>query len=128
MPSKSRVPVEDAVIVLKRYMNYFNSETLPIHSSPVWKEMSNEPEFYKKWNADAVRTNVKQNRRNILTIAREECGYFIEEKQQKNDDYENIEAIHYYDHNYDATTEDSLGIKLKVAYKDSKFIMYYDII
>ncbi|XP_044733341.1 uncharacterized protein LOC123295944 [Chrysoperla carnea] len=121
MPRKSCVPVEDAVTVIKRYINNFNSDTLPIHSSPIWKEMSNEPEFYKKWNTDVVRTNVKKDRRNILTIAREECGYFIEKKQQQNDDYEDIKAVHYYDHNYGTTTEDSLGIRVKVAYKDIHF-------
>lgn len=48
--------------------------------------MSEEPEFRNKWNASCVRTNVKDDRRDILTKARELCGYFIPIKRKDDDD------------------------------------------
>lgn len=84
MPARCAVPVEEDVTVIKRYLCYFITDTLPAWNSPIWKEISQEPEILKyKWSKKSVRTNIKENRRNILTIAREQSGYFIDKKTNK---------------------------------------------
>ncbi|KAH0549627.1 hypothetical protein KQX54_011373 [Cotesia glomerata] len=77
MPLKSQVSVEDAVNVLIRHISYFASEKLPEWSSDIWQVLAKEKEFKDKWNANCVRTNVRNDRRGILTKARQECGLFI---------------------------------------------------
>ncbi|CAG5093138.1 Similar to NOF: 120.7 kDa protein in NOF-FB transposable element (Drosophila melanogaster) [Cotesia congregata] len=81
MPSKCRVPIDDAINVLIKYISYFASDQLPEWSSDVWDKMLNEPEFKDK-------TNIKENRREILTKARERCGYYVPKKNNdiNNDD------------------------------------------
>ncbi|CAG5093419.1 Similar to NOF: 120.7 kDa protein in NOF-FB transposable element (Drosophila melanogaster) [Cotesia congregata] len=77
MPLKSQVSAEDAVNVLIRHISYFASEKLPEWSSDIWQVLAKEKEFQDKWNANCVRTNVRNDRRGILTKARQECGLFI---------------------------------------------------
>lgn len=94
MPRPLLVSDEDSIAVIKRYMSYFCSDTLPAYSAEVWSKMSKEPEFVGKWNTAAVRTNIKDNRRGILTRARKECGYFSQIIKKKftysnNDDDDN---------------------------------------
>ncbi|CAG5073430.1 Protein of unknown function [Cotesia congregata] len=61
MPPKCRVPIDDAINVLIKYISYFASDQLPEWSSDVWDKMSNEPEFKDKWNVPCIRTNIKEN-------------------------------------------------------------------
>ncbi|KAH0567792.1 hypothetical protein KQX54_013948 [Cotesia glomerata] len=99
MPARCAVPVEEAVTVIKRYLSYFITDTLPAWNSPVWKEISQEPEILKyKWSKESVRTNIKENRRNILTITREQSGYFIEKKTN--------EKTHDHDEDTDNDNDD----------------------
>ncbi|XP_074106517.1 uncharacterized protein LOC141532188 [Cotesia typhae] len=88
MPPKSRVSIDDAINVLIKYISYFASDQLPEWSSDVWDKMSNEPEFKDKWNVPCIRTNIKENRRDILTKAKERCGYYVPIKNNdiNNDD------------------------------------------
>lgn len=65
---------------------------IPKWSSDIWQTLSNELE--NKWDRHAVRTNVNGNRRNILTIASKECGYYRDESTTKSDVYgDEIESI-----------------------------------
>lgn len=90
MPRKFVMPVDEAVKVLKRYISYFITESLPEWSSDVWKKIADEKEIKKYgWTIHLVRTNVRDNRRNILTRAREECGYF-ENRNVKDESYDNF--------------------------------------
>ncbi|XP_074106373.1 uncharacterized protein LOC141532101 [Cotesia typhae] len=75
MPAVSAVSVHLAVNALKKYIKYFQTEKLPEHSSRVWQDISDE--LKGLWKFPAVRVNVRQDRRKILTLAREECGIFI---------------------------------------------------
>lgn len=75
MPAVSAVSVHLAVNALKKYIKYFQTEKLPEHSSRVWQDISDE--LKGLWKVPAVRVNVRQDRRKILTLAREECGIFI---------------------------------------------------
>lgn len=78
MGPKARVTVEDAVGALKKHIKYFIPPKRPKWSSECWKIIANE--LGNKWDDNSVRTNVNNNRRQILTIALKECGYFTEEK------------------------------------------------
>ncbi|XP_014295398.1 uncharacterized protein LOC106693238 [Microplitis demolitor] len=81
MPAVSAVPVTLAVRVLKKYITHFTTDKLPQHSSSVWKSIANDIEIQGLWTVDAVRINVRQDRRKISTLAREECGIFIHNKE-----------------------------------------------
>ncbi|XP_074106328.1 uncharacterized protein LOC141532067 [Cotesia typhae] len=87
MGRRRYVSVESAVQVLKKYIKYFVPD-LPPWSSEIWQIISNELE--NKWSSDCVRVNVRQDRKKILTIARQECGYFSEnsKKSDVNDNYD----------------------------------------
>ncbi|KAH0540259.1 hypothetical protein KQX54_015148 [Cotesia glomerata] len=51
---------------------------IEIQSSDVWNKIADEEKIKKYgWTIHSVRTNVRENRRNILTRAREKCGYFV---------------------------------------------------
>lgn len=79
MPAKSVVPVDLAVNALIKYITYFNTDKLPEHSSRVWQDISDE--LKGLWKVPTVRINVRQNRRKILTLAREKCGIFIQNNE-----------------------------------------------
>ncbi|XP_011312886.1 uncharacterized protein, partial [Fopius arisanus] len=81
MPPKARVPVADAVAILKKYIVHFKErDKFPIYSSIIWKEISRD--LANKWTPHNVYVNVKNNRKKILSIACEELGIvFPEEKQ-----------------------------------------------
>ncbi|CAG5073400.1 Similar to NOF: 120.7 kDa protein in NOF-FB transposable element (Drosophila melanogaster) [Cotesia congregata] len=60
MPARCAVPVEEAVTVIKRYLSYFITDTLPAWNSPVWKEISQEPEILKyKWSKENLWNHIK---------------------------------------------------------------------
>lgn len=82
MPPSSAVSVQLAVKVLKKYIHHFITDELPKWSSPVWKEISNDPDLGGKWTIHAVRTNVREDRRQILSIAQKECGISIKKKKK----------------------------------------------
>ncbi|CAH2084305.1 unnamed protein product [Euphydryas editha] len=80
MPAVSAVPVQLAVNAIKKYIKYFQTDKLPEHSSKVWQDISDE--LKGLWKVSAVRVNIQQDRRKILTLAREECGIFISGKEK----------------------------------------------
>lgn len=87
MGPKARVTVEAAVNVLKKHIKHFIPPGKPKWSSSIWQTLSEELDY--KWDKNAVRTNVNNNRRNILTIALMECGYFTDEVKTKLNIYDN---------------------------------------
>ncbi|KAH0551326.1 hypothetical protein KQX54_001120 [Cotesia glomerata] len=96
MGPKAKVSVEEAVNALKKYIKYFIPPEKPKWSADIWKTLAKELDF--KWDHNAVRTHVNNNRRNILTVALQECGYFTEEvKVESNIDNGENENIDYSD-------------------------------
>lgn len=81
MPAVSAVPVALAVSALKKYISHFTTDELPAHSSPVGKDISDE--LQGLWKVPAVRIIVRENRREILTLARTECGIFIHDEDKE---------------------------------------------
>ncbi|CAG5096738.1 Similar to NOF: 120.7 kDa protein in NOF-FB transposable element (Drosophila melanogaster), partial [Cotesia congregata] len=79
MPATSAVSVDLAVNALIKHISYFTTEVLPVHSSPVWKNISEE--LNGLWKVPAVRINVRQDRRRILSIAREKYGIYFNNKE-----------------------------------------------
>lgn len=91
MGPKSLVSVEDAVKVLKKHIKYFIPPEKPRWASEVWKLISKD--LNDKWNVDTVRTNVNNDRRNILTIALKETGYFSDPLSTEPNNYKNETSI-----------------------------------
>ncbi|XP_074111200.1 uncharacterized protein LOC141535245 isoform X2 [Cotesia typhae] len=73
MPPTSVVSVELAVNVIKKYISHFVNG-LPPWNSDVWKLIQKDSELKGKWTLGSVRTNIREDRRNILTEARRQCG------------------------------------------------------
>ncbi|KAH0540292.1 hypothetical protein KQX54_015640 [Cotesia glomerata] len=88
---KALVSVEDAVKVLKKHIKYFIPPEKQKWSSEVWKLISKD--LNDKWNVDAVRTNVNNDRRNILTIALKETGFFSDPLSTEPNNYKNETSI-----------------------------------
>ncbi|KAK0161649.1 hypothetical protein PV327_010102 [Microctonus hyperodae] len=76
----------------------------PKWSSDIWKTISKELGY--KWGHDAVGTNVNNIRRNILTIALQECGYFSKEVKAKSSTYDDDENKNN-DYNSSSDDEDN---------------------
>lgn len=84
MPRKSRVPKEEAIRILEKYIEHFKTSALPKYISNVWVEISKELNL--KWSAHDVYIAVRENRRSILSTARlnkgivvlndEDCSHF----------------------------------------------------
>ncbi|CAG5073396.1 Similar to NOF: 120.7 kDa protein in NOF-FB transposable element (Drosophila melanogaster) [Cotesia congregata] len=74
MPRKARVSVNDAVEVIKEFIiaGNFKDNNFPIKSSEIWIQMSLR--FDNKWSARDVYREVREDRRKILTKAREQVG------------------------------------------------------
>ena len=75
MPRWAMVPFRDANDVVKEFMKHFTTDKLPEYTSKIWEDMS--VLLKKRWNAHSVYTNVREDRRFILTIAREEMGIVV---------------------------------------------------
>lgn len=69
MPRQALVTVDHAVSVIEKFIQNFTTDQLPSYSSEIWVEMSRE--LQNLWKPSAVYTNVRENRRNILSIARD---------------------------------------------------------
>lgn len=65
MPRKSAVTPDQIIPIPQKYMDFISSDDLP---SDILMKISAELAF--KWNSHNEYTNVRENRRNILTIAR----------------------------------------------------------
>lgn len=72
MPRKAFVTLEEALVVVEQFMPYFTTNELPSYSSKVWHEMSKA--LNGKWSSHSVYVNVRQNRRQLLSIARKNMG------------------------------------------------------
>lgn len=68
MPRKSAVTPDQIIPIPQKYMDFFSSDDLPCYTSDILMKISAELAF--KWNSHNEYTNVRENRRNILTIAR----------------------------------------------------------
>lgn len=75
MPRKIAVPPKESIPVVKKFMQYFETEPLPAWSAKVWKEMSIA--LNGKWSPAACYTNIRNDRNSILSIARREMGVII---------------------------------------------------
>lgn len=74
MPRKPKVSVNEAVELLKEFilLGNFKDNNFPIKSSEVWIKMSQRLDG--KWAARDVYREVREDRRKILSKAREEVG------------------------------------------------------
>ncbi|XP_071580612.1 uncharacterized protein [Temnothorax nylanderi] len=68
MPKEPRVPKEEAIRVLEKYIDHFKTLTLPKYTSEVWVNISKELNL--KWSAHDVYIAVREDRRFILSTAR----------------------------------------------------------
>ena len=68
MGRPAAVSVEDAVAVVKTYIQHFLTNNFPAYTSQVWRDMS--AALDGKWSAHNVYINVREDRRSILSIAR----------------------------------------------------------
>ena len=75
MPRRAMVPLRDAIDVVKEFMDHFTTDKLPEYTFKIWEDMS--VLLKKRWNAHSIYTNVRENGRFILTIAREEMGIVV---------------------------------------------------
>lgn len=83
MPRRPLVSTNELVASLKKCINYFTTG-VPAYSSPVWEEISQD--LQKKWTTHNVYNNVKQNRHNVLSIARSEMGVHLPPVENMNID------------------------------------------
>lgn len=84
MPRKLRVPKEEAIRILEKYIEHFKTSALLKYISNVWVEISKELNL--KWSAHDVYIAVREDRRSILSTARlnkgivvlndEDCSHF----------------------------------------------------
>ncbi|XP_074106782.1 uncharacterized protein LOC141532362 [Cotesia typhae] len=120
MPRECAMPIDEAVKVLKKYISFFVTESLPEWKNEVWKKIAAEPDVKKYgWSIHSIRTNVREDRRNLLTRAREECGYFMSKNLNKNDNFNDIVSDESDD---DIDEEDAKNDKdyLPVHYKHER--------
>jgi len=82
MPRKIAVSPEESIPIVKKFIQHFETESLPAWSSNVWKEMSIA--LGGKWSAAACYTNVRNDRNFILSRARREMGVFVLPKLDEN--------------------------------------------
>lgn len=82
MPRKIAVSPEESIPIVKKFIQHFETESLPVWSSNVWKEMSIA--LGGKWSAAACYTNVRNDRNFILSRARREMGVFVLPKWDEN--------------------------------------------
>lgn len=75
MPRKSRVPKEEAIRVLEKYIEHFKTSTLPKYTSSIWIEISKELNLM--WSAHDVYTAVREDRRSSLSTARLNKGVVV---------------------------------------------------
>ncbi|KAH0561201.1 hypothetical protein KQX54_014452 [Cotesia glomerata] len=74
MPRKPKVSVDEATEVLKEFilLGNFKDNNFPVKSSEIWTEMSQRLDG--KWGPRDVYREVREDRRKILSKAREEVG------------------------------------------------------
>lgn len=75
MGRRAIVSKEDAVAVIRNFIEHFKTHILPDHSSPVWQEMSDwliAKNQSNKWTKHNIYINVRENRKQILSLAREQ--------------------------------------------------------
>ena len=75
MGRPAMVSLGDAINVVKDFMEHFITDELPSYTSNVWKDISEI--LKKKWSPHNVYTHVRENRRQIMTTAREEMGIVV---------------------------------------------------
>lgn len=81
MPRVAKVSVEDAVRVVKNFAAHFIINDLPPYSSKVWMDMSME--LNGVWTAHDVYIAVREDRRDIVTKARDELGIVVNNSKSR---------------------------------------------
>ncbi|XP_074111197.1 uncharacterized protein LOC141535245 isoform X1 [Cotesia typhae] len=111
MPPTSVVSVELAVNVIKKYISHFVNG-LPPWNSDVWKLIQKDSELKGKWTLGSVRTNIREDRRNILTEARRQCGILdpnSTKKSNKLDQNGKISNISYNTNEDEDSADDAVN-------------------
>lgn len=67
MPRASAVPLDEAVVLVEKFIEHFRTPQYPEWSSKVWTDMSLATSG--RWTRDSVITNVCENRRFIVSTA-----------------------------------------------------------
>ncbi|XP_074113042.1 uncharacterized protein LOC141536430 isoform X2 [Cotesia typhae] len=101
MPPVSRLPRSIAIDITFKYVDNFTEESLPPWSSEIWKKMSKDSG--EVWNNHAWFTNVREDRRGILTEARKRAGLPpIKSRKAKKpeSDEESFDGDDIYDSDY----------------------------
>uniref|UniRef100_A0A0C9RJP6 NOF_10 protein n=1 Tax=Fopius arisanus TaxID=64838 RepID=A0A0C9RJP6_9HYME len=121
MPRVSLVPRDEAIAVLEKYIDHFKTNDFPSYSDPVWKEISKD--LGLRWSHHNCYTSVRENRRKILTAARENQGIFIPEEvpekkpKRETSEYTGLEML--YQDEEDLELDDDV-------YNDSKLLNLTD--
>ena len=73
MPRKNKLAVDVAVAILMEFSDHFcNNNKLADYSDPIWQQMSKKCQ--NAWSAHNWWVNVKYNRREIFSLARQKMG------------------------------------------------------
>ena len=93
MGPKVAVFKESAIAAVEKYIHYFQTNQFPSRGSDVWVKMSEA--LNKKWNPLCVYTNVRKDRRSILSIARFNQNIVVDETENItiNDTFPNSEQL-----------------------------------
>lgn len=93
MGPKAAVSKETAMAVVEKYIHYFQTNQFPTRGSEVWVQMSEA--LNKKWYPLAVYTNVREDRRSILSIARLNKNIVVNETENItiNDSFSDSEQL-----------------------------------
>lgn len=78
MPPVCAVPIDAAVKIIQKFIENFKQHELPTWSDLIWEDMSQAlKSFGFHWTAKSY-TIVRENRRNMLSMARDELGVKLE--------------------------------------------------
>ena len=113
MGPKAAVSKESAIAVVEQYIHYFQTNKFPTRGSEVWVQMSEA--LNKKWSPLSVYTNVREDRRSILSIARLDKNIVVNETENItiNDsfsDSEELNSCHEYEYPEEAVGLDTFEI------------------
>lgn len=102
MPRAALVSVNEAVELLVKYSEFFTDPKLPVYTSQVWIDMSQDCD--SRWSPHNFYTNGTQNRRKILTLMREKLG--LDDLGQSNNPL-NITESSFENSRHNATSKEA---------------------
>lgn len=88
MAPQAKVSVVDTVNAIKKFMLNFTTNELPAYTVEVWKLMSYE--MKGQWSAHNFYINVREDRRNVLSLARYELGIVISTDESQTNEAANM--------------------------------------